>query len=250
MKTASSVLLLLGAAEAFHVSNIGSRSTKLASSLLDPEPTPQLTREEQDAVDEKAFDELKGIASKANPIVNYYDPLNLVGLEASIGDNKAETIAFLRHAEIKHSRVAMAAFVGYCVQSQTIWPFEGPWSAVELGPEAQWDALPFDFKLYIILGVGFLEILDECDPDGHYMRGREPGRVYFYQGKNSKTAEQLADGRVKEINNGRLAMLGIMAFVSSSTIPGSVPLLNTVSIPYTGNFWVPFQNDFTLGLGM
>mmetsp|Transcript_19424 Transcript_19424/g.21710 ORF Transcript_19424/g.21710 Transcript_19424/m.21710 type:complete len:264 (+) Transcript_19424:52-843(+) len=252
--TSSSVLsLLFGAAavEAFHVPSVqlSSRSTKLYDSdLLEKDPMPKLSKEEQDKKDDKAFTELKAIASKANPIVNYYDPLDLVGLEASIGDNKAETIAFLRHAEIKHSRVAMAAFVGYCVQSQYTWSgvgLAGPWPSTDLGPEAQWDALPLDFKLYIVLGVGFLEILDECDPEGHYMRGREPGRVYFYQGDTRRTAEELADGRVKEINNGRLAMLGIMAFVSSASIPGSVPLLNSISIPYSGNFWAPFQGDFT-----
>ena len=55
------------------------------------------------------------------------------------------------------------------------------------------------------------------------------------------------DGLIKELNNGRLAMLGIMGFVSHSSIPGSVPLLGlTKLVPYEGNFWAPFQADFSL----
>ena len=38
-----------------------------------------------------------------------------------------------------------------------------------------------------------------------------------------------------EINNGRLAMLGIMAFLAESKVPGSVPALNGLGIaPYSG----------------
>ena len=40
-----------------------------------------------------------------------------------------------------------------------------------------------------------------------------------------RTAEQKANGLLVEINNGRLAMLGIMAFLSEAKIPGAVPAL-------------------------
>ena len=49
---------------------------------------------------------------------------------------------------------------------------------------------------------------------------------------------------ISEINNGRLAMLGIFGFVSAQTIPGSVPLLVDVVKPYSGEVMAPFEADW------
>ena len=110
------------------------------------------------------------------------------------------TIGFLRHAEIKHGRVAMAAFVGYIVQANKIcfpWalaggplagqgPFEGisgdtiMFSDIAAAgtPMDQWDALPSAAKLQILGTIFILEWVGEGGArtgEAHYMRGGKPG---------------------------------------------------------------------------
>jgi hypothetical protein len=62
--------------------------------------------------------DLEVMAEKLNPIVKFYDPLNLADSNFWGFGNEA-TIGFLRQSEIKHGRIAMFAFVGYIVQSNS-----------------------------------------------------------------------------------------------------------------------------------
>jgi hypothetical protein len=41
-------------------------------------------------------------------------------------------------------------------------------------------------------------------------------------------------------------MLGIFGFLCAQTIPGSVPLLNGVVVPYAGEVMAPFEGDFDI----
>jgi len=59
------------------------------------------------------------------------------------------------------------------------------------------------------------------------------------------SAEQKERRLVVELNNGRLAQLGIFAFLCADKIPGSVPALDNIAIPYSGDPMVPFEGQFS-----
>ena len=208
--------------------------------------------------------DLKETATKLNPAVGYWDPLKLGEAEyvstrplqdlSQRADavcacafhrfydyTNEETIGFLRHAEIKHGRVAMAGFVGYVVQANGIkFPWE-PFASIDAtSPPDQWDALPEAAKLQIILGVGFLEWWSELrlEPGAaHYMKGGKPGYVPPFDAtpdqlphwiglnlwdpfkftKGLSPAQKEAK-LLTEVNNGRLAMLGLMGLLSEAKV--------------------------------
>lgn len=223
--------------------------------------------------------------------MQFYDPLELSSISIW-GNTNDQSIAFLRHSEIKHGRMAMAAFVGYIVQSNGIhfpWPtsFDGspfPWDAGS--PPEQWDALTDAAKWQIILFIGFLEWFSEA-AGTHYMRGGKPGaypnfsdhseliphpvplnlfgksRIPLYHfscrfmpipnsrsplsnaksdpfgfSKN-KSAEAKERGLVSELNNGRLAQIGILGFLAEQKVEGSVPLLTGLVSHYNGEPMAP-----------
>lgn len=213
------------------------------------------------ALSESSAD-LEVLAKELNPVLRFFDPIGL-SKRKLWGTTEEESIGFLREAEVKHGRIAMFAFVGYVVHANGItWPWpmtlEGdPFPEVSSAPEA-WDAIPEAAKLQIILFVGFLEYWNEV-ANKHYMKGGRIGDFPDFDTKvipggalnlfdpfgwnKSRSEEAKAKGLVKEINNGRLAMLGIFAFLCESKIPGSVPALTGVIPPYDGDFMAPFATS-------
>merc|ERR1719247_2839333 len=151
----------------------------------------------------KNVEDMIALATKQNPVVGFWDPLGIVTDETS-----PETIGWFRHAEIKHGRVAMAGFVGYCVHANGItfpWNIQAPlpWTAVTSdlpaisfadisaagAPGDMWDALPTAAKVQIGCVVGFLEMHGEsslaleADGQKHYVRGGKPGYYPSFQGR-------------------------------------------------------------------
>lgn len=140
----------------------------------------------QQSVSKKSVTEIEltreEILSEPNNIEfgKVWDPL---GLSELGGD---ETIAWFRHAEVKHGRVAMAAFVGWTAVAGAGIRFPGELShGLEFaslpskGLEA-WDAVPGWGKAQLLLFAGLIEFHDELfysKRGTHYMKGGIPGKV-------------------------------------------------------------------------
>jgi hypothetical protein len=227
----------------------------------------------------KNKEDMMALAVKQNPVVGFWDPLGIVN-----DDTAPETIGWFRHAEIKHGRVAMAGFVGYCVHANGItfpwniqapldygpgWPYTKDLAAISFAdisaagsPGDMWDALPTAAKLQIILVVGFLEMHGESsvalegDGQKHYVRGGKPGYYPSFKGRyphpvpldlwdpfgftKKLSEERKQKALIAEVNNGRLAMIGLFGLISASKgliVPG---LDGLGLVRYSGEYMSPF----------
>jgi len=133
-----------------------------------------------------------------------------------------------------------------------------PFPKVTSAPEA-WDAIPDSAKLQIFAFIGFLEYWREANGEKHYMKGGKIGEFPTFDAKiipggaldlydpfgwsNGRSEEDKAAGLVKEINNGRLAMLGIFGFLSEQKITGAVPILKGVVPHYDGEVMAPLAKS-------
>jgi len=201
----------------------------------------------------------------------YWDPLSLATQEFWEQSNEA-TIGFLRHAEIKHGRVAMAGFIGYCVHENGIhfpWKYPGvDWAEFEkMSAPAVWDNLPIGARIQILVGIGILEaygensVALEADGEAHYMRGGKPGYYPTFDSLyhpvpfnlydpfklfEDQTEEQKARRLFAEINNGRLAMIGLFSLLLASKSDEAVPILNGFIKKYDGDVMAPFTPGFSV----
>merc|ERR1712207_26847 len=145
----------------------------------------------------------------------------------------------------------------------------GDYSSFEgLSAPDVWDATPQAARLQILLIIAFFEFWSEAqyvlEQDGttHYMRGGKPGyfppfkeiphpvplNLFDPFGFTKKLSDEQKAKKLKiEINNGRLAMLGLMSLVSESKVPGAVPALAGLIKKYDGQPMGPFnENDVSL----
>jgi len=143
--------------------------------------------------------DLESLAEKANPIVKFYDPMNLSDADF-YGWGSEGTIGWLRQAEIKHGRIAMFAFVGYIVHANGIhwpWPMQTDgtgWPTGNSAPEI-WDNMSTAAKWQIFFVISMLEVWDECGGGNlpHYTKGRKPGQYPNFDVLRSTIGHPLFD---------------------------------------------------------
>jgi hypothetical protein len=145
------------------------------------------------------------------PPVGYWDPLGLAA------DGDVAKFTRRREVELKHGRVAMLAVTGYLIQELARFPgaidLDGTtFSSIPNGIGAV-GAVPTFGWLQIIFSIGYWELIgweDKRINAGSDVAG-DFGTGYFGR---SLEGEEKAEKLTKEIQNGRLAMLGIMALLT------------------------------------
>jgi len=136
-------------------------------------------------------------------------------------------VQWLREAEVKHGRVCMLAFVGMIVQQFAHipgYPAEPDWlRALDACYQEKLPTLGLiQISLFCMLVEG------RWYPEGAWVgqMDREPGDLGFDPLKlTKKPGFDFKTMQLRELKNGRLAMIGVASVAANHTIPGSVPFL-------------------------
>jgi len=136
-------------------------------------------------------------------------------------------VQWLREAEIKHGRVCMLAFVGMVVQQFVQipgYPAEPDWTkALALCYQDKFSTIGI-----VQISVFTMLVEGRWFPEGAWLgqMEREPGDLGFDPLKlTKKPGFDLEKAQLKELKNGRLAMIGVASMAANHAIPGSVPFL-------------------------
>ena len=172
----------------------------------------------------------------ALPPVGVFDPFDLAG---ELTDS---SLRWYRAAELKHGRVCMLAFTGWWVTEAFNFHLKGFISVEEKVSfddianvdwfADSWAKVPASGQAQILTVIGLLEWYTECNGVHYTKGGAMPNYPPFNNAKQlmalEMKPEKLVAQQTKELNNGRLAMIGVASLFAQHYIPGSVPLLKGI----------------------
>lgn len=132
-----------------------------------------------------------------------FDPL---GFTNTIGN-----MNYVRAAELKHGRVSMLAVVGFILQQYVHIRLD------QADPLKTVTELGFGPNLQILSFIGVIELAtwDKTFGDSAGDLGFDPLKL-----SKGKSEAQMEDLQLKEIKNGRLAMIGIMGLLAQNIATG------------------------------
>ena len=148
----------------------------------------------------------------ATPPLDFFDPLGLVK------DGKQDRFDRLRSVEIKHGRISMLAVVGYLTTeagNRLSGDIDFSGTSFESIPSgfAALTAIPPEGLAQIVAFIGFLElfVMKDVKGTGEFVGDFRNGFIDF--GWDSFDEETKLDKRNIELNQGRAAMMGILALM-------------------------------------
>eukprot|EP00550_Attheya_septentrionalis_P006023 CAMPEP_0198294124 /NCGR_PEP_ID=MMETSP1449-20131203/20815_1 /TAXON_ID=420275 /ORGANISM="Attheya septentrionalis, Strain CCMP2084" /LENGTH=231 /DNA_ID=CAMNT_0043993983 /DNA_START=4 /DNA_END=699 /DNA_ORIENTATION=- len=228
MKVVAALVTLVGAASAFAPASVSSRSNAAPLQMA-------------------AVDEAFGVSIETG---NKCPPLGAWILDGA----QPDAIKWFQNAELKHGRIAMIATIGYMTQKMGVhFPlYLGPTGSNCFHPESDtaWllssttgvtfsdiahAATPLD-AIQMVPMAGFIQIffaagLFEATAFNRQwnQEGRVPGDygydpLGFTKREGGFESAEIKGLRMKEVKNGRVAMMTMAAWVSNDLIPGALPV--------------------------
>jgi len=173
----------------------------------------------------------EGMAGATLPL-GFWDPL---GYSKSASEGR---VRYFREAELKHGRVAMLAALGFIVGERVPFFFDGAFQGPAMKTWTQIGTAGFFWPGFFI-GIAIPEVLSLSrygkESGGKTLKdGKEPGDYGFDPlGLKPEEPGLLRAAQDRELNNGRLAMLGIAGMVAQELVTGQrIPILAGIDKVY------------------